>query len=100
VFGGGTGRAVDGVGDVLDSWPEDDRTVQSNVPRTLKPQADAETYRAVEGATGELGIYLRSDGTDSPARFKIRRPCFRTCTPARRWPKASTCRTWSRRWAA
>ena len=62
--------------DVLESWPEDDRTVQSNVPRTLKPPADAETYRAVEGAKGELGIYLRSDGTDSPARFKIRSPCF------------------------
>nr|WP_205254360.1 NADH-quinone oxidoreductase subunit D [Halorubellus sp. JP-L1] len=62
--------------DVLESWPEDDRTIQSNVPRTLKPPADAETYRAVEGAKGELGIYLRSDGTDSPARFKIRSPCF------------------------
>ncbi len=61
--------------DVLEEWPEDDRTIQSNVPRTLKPAA-AEIYRAVEAAKGELGIYIRSDGTDTPARFKIRSPCF------------------------
>ena len=62
--------------DLLEEWPADDREIQSNVPRTLKPDADAETYRAVEAAKGELGIYIRSDGTDSPARFKIRSPCF------------------------
>ncbi|WP_267643006.1 NADH-quinone oxidoreductase subunit D [Haloarchaeobius amylolyticus] len=62
--------------DLLEEWPEDDRTIQSNVPRTLKPEDDTETYRAVEGAKGELGIYIRADGTDKPARFKIRSPCF------------------------
>ena len=62
--------------DLLEDWPEDERTLQSNVPRTLKPPADTETYRAVESAAGELGIYVRSDGTNSPARFKIRSPCF------------------------
>ncbi|MCU4750457.1 NADH-quinone oxidoreductase subunit D [Halobacteria archaeon AArc-curdl1] len=62
--------------DLLEDWPEDDREIQSNVPRTLKPEADTETYRAVEAAKGELGIYLRSDGTDKPGRFKIRSPCF------------------------
>ncbi|WP_435348967.1 NADH-quinone oxidoreductase subunit D [Haloarchaeobius sp. HRN-SO-5] len=62
--------------DLLEEWPEDDRTIQSNVPRTLKPDADTETYRAVEGAKGELGIYIRSDGTDKPGRFKIRSPSF------------------------
>ncbi|MFC4406134.1 NADH-quinone oxidoreductase subunit D [Haloarchaeobius iranensis] len=62
--------------DLLEEWPEDDRTIQSNVPRTLKPEADTETYRAVEAAKGELGIYIRSDGTDKPGRFKIRSPCF------------------------
>ncbi|PSP59965.1 NADH-quinone oxidoreductase subunit C, partial [Halobacteriales archaeon QH_7_66_37] len=25
---------------------------------------------------GELGIYIRSDGTDRPGRFKIRSPAF------------------------
>src|SRR6056297_3503758 len=62
--------------DLLEDWPEDDRTIQSNVPRTLKPDAGKQTYQAVEGAKGELGIYIRADGTDKPARFKIRSPCF------------------------
>ncbi|QFU83073.1 NADH-quinone oxidoreductase subunit D [Natronorubrum aibiense] len=62
--------------DLLEDWPEDDREVQANVPRTLKPDADTEVYRAVEAAKGELGIYIRSDGTDKPGRFKIRSPCF------------------------
>ncbi|WP_254529022.1 NADH-quinone oxidoreductase subunit D [Natrinema gelatinilyticum] len=62
--------------DLIEDWPEDERTVQSNVPRTLKPDADTETYRSVEAAKGELGIYIRSDGTDKPGRFKIRSPCF------------------------
>jgi NADH-quinone oxidoreductase subunit C/D len=62
--------------DLLEDWPEDDREIQANVPRTLKPDPDTEVYRAVEGAKGELGIYIRSDGTDKPARFKIRSPCF------------------------
>ena len=69
-------KIVDQCLDLLAAWPEDERTLQSNVPRTLKPDADTETYRAVEGAKGELGIYIRSDGTDTPARFKIRSPCF------------------------
>ena len=69
-------RIIEQCVDLLESWPEDDREIQSNVPRTLKPPAGAEIYRAVEGAKGELGIYIRSDGTDTPARFKIRSPCF------------------------
>ncbi len=62
--------------DLLEDWPEEDREIQSNVPRTLKPANDTEVYRAVEAAKGELGIYMRADGTDKPARFKIRSPCF------------------------
>ncbi|MES3518442.1 MAG: NADH-quinone oxidoreductase subunit D [Natronomonas sp.] len=62
--------------DLLEEWPEDDRQIQANVPRTLKPDSDTEIYRGVEAAKGELGIYMRSDGTDKPARFKIRSPCF------------------------
>jgi len=62
--------------DLLEDWPEEDQEIQSNVPRTLKPDPDTEVYRAVEGAKGELGIYIRSDGTSKPARFKIRSPAF------------------------
>ncbi|MBX0350266.1 NADH-quinone oxidoreductase subunit D [Haloarcula pellucida] len=62
--------------DLLEGWPEDDREIQANVPRTIRPDPDTEIYRAVEAAKGELGIYMRSDGTDTPARFKIRGPSF------------------------
>lgn len=62
--------------DLLEGWPEEDREIQSNVPRTLRPDSDTEIYRSVEAAKGELGIYIRADGTDKPARFKIRSPCF------------------------
>ncbi len=62
--------------DILEDWPEDERNIQANVPRTLKPDPDTEVYKAVEAAKGEMGIYIRSDGTSKPARFKIRSPCF------------------------
>ncbi|WP_459191691.1 NADH-quinone oxidoreductase subunit D [Halosimplex sp. J119] len=69
-------RIIEQCVDLLENWPEDERTVQANVPRTLRPDPDTEIYRAVESAKGELGIYIRSDGTDTPARFKIRGPSF------------------------
>ena len=33
-------------------------------------------YSATEGANGELGYYLVSDGTGHPYRIKVRPPCF------------------------
>jgi NADH-quinone oxidoreductase subunit D len=35
-----------------------------------------EIYHAVEGANGELGFYLISDGGRQPYRLHFRRPCF------------------------
>jgi NADH-quinone oxidoreductase subunit D len=35
-----------------------------------------EVYQSVEGANGELGYYLISDGGRSPYRLHFRRPCF------------------------
>jgi NADH-quinone oxidoreductase subunit C/D len=69
-------RIIEQCVDLLEDWPEEDRQVQANVPRTIKPPEDAEIYRAVEAAKGELGVYIRSDGTQKPARFKIRGPSF------------------------
>jgi NADH-quinone oxidoreductase subunit C/D len=71
-----SGRIIEQCVDLLEDWPEEDRQVQANVPRTLKPEKDTEVYRAVEAAKGELGVYIRSDGTDKPGRFKIRGPSF------------------------
>jgi len=38
------------------------------------PKGD--TYHAVEGANGELGFYVVSDGQDRPYRVRVRPPCF------------------------
>ncbi len=35
-----------------------------------------EVYQSVEGANGELGFYLISDGGRTPYRLHFRRPCF------------------------
>lgn len=41
------------------------------------PQVPAgEVYSAVEGANGELGFYLVSDGTGKPVKCRVRPPCF------------------------
>ncbi|MFC3478773.1 NADH-quinone oxidoreductase subunit D [Halobacterium litoreum] len=69
-------RIIEQCVDLLEDWPEEDREIQANVPRTLKPDAGTETYKTVEGAKGELGIYIRADGTEKPGRFKIKSPAF------------------------
>jgi len=35
-----------------------------------------EVYFPVEGANGELGFYVVSDGTSTPYRVRVRPPCF------------------------
>jgi NADH-quinone oxidoreductase subunit C/D len=35
-----------------------------------------EAYTAIEGANGELGFYLISDGSGRPYRVRVRPPCF------------------------
>ena len=35
-----------------------------------------EVYAAVEGANGELGFYVVSDGSELPYRVRVRPPCF------------------------
>jgi NADH:ubiquinone oxidoreductase subunit D len=41
----------------------------------VRPPA-GEYYSAVEGANGELGFYVVSDGSDRPYRLRVRPPCF------------------------
>ena len=41
----------------------------------IRPPA-GDTYFAVEGANGELGFYVVSDGSDRPYRVRVRAPCF------------------------
>ncbi len=47
--------------------------VSVKVPRNLKPPAGA-IYERVEGARGEVGCYLVSDGSDKPFRVRWRPP--------------------------
>ncbi len=37
---------------------------------------DGEVYQAVEGANGELGFYVVSDGSGNAYRVRVRPPCF------------------------
>jgi NADH-quinone oxidoreductase subunit D len=37
---------------------------------------EGETYAAVEGPKGELGVYLIADGANKPYRLKVRAPGF------------------------
>ncbi|KPV42827.1 NADH-quinone oxidoreductase subunit D [Alicyclobacillus ferrooxydans] len=45
------------------------------VPKFVRVPA-GEYYTGIEGAKGELGFYIVSDGKDKPYRMKIRKPSF------------------------
>ncbi len=53
----------------------DDAPLMAKVPKIIKPP-EGEAYRAIETPNGELGFWIRSDGTDKPYRIKIRPPCY------------------------
>ncbi|MBI4398681.1 MAG: NADH-quinone oxidoreductase subunit D [Candidatus Omnitrophica bacterium] len=45
------------------------------MPKRVKPNA-GECYFCVESPRGQMGIYLISDGTETPYRVKMRTPCY------------------------
>jgi len=49
--------------------------ISTRTPIALRPPR-GETYFAIEGSKGELGIYFVSDGSEYPWRGKIRGPSF------------------------
>ncbi len=51
--------------------------------RGLRPPA-GDTYMSIEAPNGELGFYLVSDGTDRPARLRVRAPGFHLLSAMRR----------------
>jgi len=53
-----------------------DGPVAVRVPRILRPPASAEAYGRVEAPRGDYGVYLVSDGSNTPARLRIRAPSF------------------------
>lgn len=61
------------VDQALDSIP--DGPVLAKVPKMIRVPA-GEYYTGIEGARGELGFYIVSQGKDKPYRMKIRKPSF------------------------
>ncbi len=60
--------------DKLKDEPPGD-VISPDLPRIIKPPA-GEVYSAIESPRGELGVYLVSDGTDTPYRVQCRAPSF------------------------
>lgn len=58
---------------VLDKLPGG--AISTRTPVALRPPR-GETYFAIEGSKGELGIYFISDGSEYPWRAKVRGPSF------------------------
>jgi NADH:ubiquinone oxidoreductase subunit D len=52
-----------------------DAPLKARVPKIIKPPRGA-VYHAIESPNGELGFYIKSDGTGNPYRIKIRPPCY------------------------
>ena len=58
---------------LIDTMPEG--PVATKVSRALKPPV-GDVYVRHESPRGELGFFIASDGTTSPARFRVRSPIF------------------------
>ncbi len=52
-----------------------DAPLMAKVPKIIKPP-EGEIYSAIEAPNGELGFFIKSDGSDKPYRIKIRPPCY------------------------
>ncbi|UOF92777.1 NADH-quinone oxidoreductase subunit D [Fodinisporobacter ferrooxydans] len=57
----------------LEAIPEG--PVLGKVPKLIRVPA-GEYYSSIEGARGELGVYIVSEGKDKPYRLKLRKPSF------------------------
>ena len=64
----------------LDQLPEGEINPKKAPKPTWKVPA-GETYSAVEGARGKVGIHLVSDGTKNPYRAKLRAPGYCNLSP-------------------
>ena len=56
----------------LDKLP--DGEVRAKVPKSIK--VEGEHYSRIEASKGELGVYIKGDGSTNPYRLKIRAPAF------------------------
>lgn len=58
---------------LIDGMPGGD--IATKVSRALKPPA-GDCYVRTESPRGELGVFVASDGTQRPARYRVRSPIF------------------------
>ena len=58
----------------LDAMPRDG-DVHASLPKKIRPKA-GRIYSRSESPRGDLGFYVVSDGSDTPARLKMRSPAF------------------------
>jgi len=66
-------QSISIVRQALDRLPEGD--FRAKVPRVFKV-APGEIFHSIEAPKGELGFYIRSNGTDKPERIKMKSPSF------------------------
>ena len=71
--------SVDVIEEALSELPSG--PIRAKAPRRVRP---GEAVCTVEAPRGELLYYIRSDGTDKPARVKIRTPTFTNLAPLRK----------------
>jgi len=60
----------------LDQFPKGGEHLSPKMPKRGIKVPEGETYFAVEGARGEFGCYIVSNGEEIPRRIKLRTPCF------------------------
>lgn len=58
---------------IIDGMPGGE--ICTKVPRVLKPPV-GDCYVRTESPRGELGVFVASDGTQKPARYRVRSPIF------------------------
>jgi len=66
-------QSISIVRQALDRLPEGE--FRAKVPRIFKVQP-GEVFHSIEAPKGELGFYIRSNGTDKPERVKMKSPSF------------------------
>jgi NADH-quinone oxidoreductase subunit D len=66
-------QSISLVRQVLENLPEGD--VMADIPRNVRPP-EGELYMRTEAPRGELGYYIKSDGSANPFRVKARGPSF------------------------
>ncbi len=78
---------------VLDQFPSGGEYISPKAPTRNVKVPKGEYYFAVEGARGEFGCHIVSDGGEIPQRLKLRTPCFSTMSAFSAFTRGLNCQT-------